>query len=433
MTDDLSLASLAWVISVAAMAPWLGERSTALRVPVIALELLLGIAIGPHGLQLAVFDGGLQSLATMGMALLFFLAGMEIDVGELRGPTLARGFGGWLISLVLAAAMAWSLGEFGLIADRHAVAVALATTAFGIVAPLLRDARLSATAFGRAVTVCGVMGELGPILLMSLLFASRGAEIRQIGWTLLFVLAVLAVCWASLRVRPPGAIRMLGRTMHRSGQWPIRLCLLLMVALMVLAQSFRLELALGALAAGLAVGLARRDLRGASLDSELGHKLDAIGFGFLVPIFFITSGMRLEVRPLLADPWSWPGVLLLAGALLLARGVPALLFVRELGARQASALALLSATSLSMIVALSSAAVATGHMAPIEATRLVAAGLISVLVFPWLAQRGIAPRIDHPAATIAPGPDGETGRRSGLDLQLEHPSGNARCESRQTR
>lgn len=413
--DDLEFTSTAWVIGAAALAPWLSQRGASARVPVIALELLLGVAIGPHGLQLAEIDGGLQVLALMGMALLFFLAGMEIDVRGLRGPWLARGVGSWAISLGLAAVAAWGLGGAGVIADRHVVAIALATTALGIVAPVLRDMQCGASDFARAVIACAVMGELGPVLLMSLLFAGRGGEARQIGATLVFMLAALAVCWASLRVRPPGLIREIGRAMHRSGQWPIRLCLLLMVAMMGLAHWLRLELALGALVAGLVVGLARREQRGAPLDDELGHKLDAVGFGLLVPIFFVTSGMRLEVRPLMADAASWPEVVLLGVALLAVRGLPAVLFVRDLGVRQTQALALLSATSLSMIVALSSAAVAAGHMAALEATRLVAAGLLSVLLFPWLATCRLSPGRDRAAATITPGPDGETGRRSGLD------------------
>jgi Kef-type K+ transport system membrane component KefB len=370
-----------WVSAAAALAPWISERLAFLRLPVIALELLLGIAIGPQGLGLATVSASLPYLSQMGMATLFFLAGMEIDLRRLRGTPLRLGIVSWVLSLALGAALAHGLLAAGWISGWVIVGVVLSTTALGVISPVLRDMELADTPLGLCATACGFMGEIGPILIASVLFAAQGGELQQGGLTLLFILVSIALCWGSLRVRPPRLIRLLSRTMNRSGQWPIRLCLLLLAALVVLAELLGLDLALGAFAAGLAVGLANRDA-----DSEiLHHKLDAIGFGFLVPIFFITSGMKLDMRSLLDHPASLLVVAAVALALLVARGLPALVFKSMFGPREVVALGFYSATSLSLIVAFTNAAVAVGRMPVTEGTTLVAAGLVSVLAYPWVA------------------------------------------------
>jgi len=381
MTESGGIPSLLWVVLAAALAPWLSDRLAVLRLPVVALELLLGVLIGPEGLGVAAFDGALPALARIGVALLFFLAGTEIDFGTLRGAPLRRGAASWLLSLALAGGLAFGLAHLGALNNPAVVALALSTTALGVIAPILRDARLTGTPAGISATACGVMGEVGPILLMSALFAGPGHQLTQVGLTALFAAIAVAVCWASLRIRPPGLLGMLARTMHRSGQWPVRVCMLLVISLVVLAENFGLDLALGAFAAGLAVGQANRHPH----SEVLAQKLDAVGFGVMVPVFFITSGMQLEVRALFAEPAALGAVGLLALLLLLVRGLPALVFLNPLSARETAAVGLYAATSLSLIVALTSAAVAVGKMTRFHATELVAAGLVSVLLFPWLA------------------------------------------------
>lgn len=381
MVEPSGIPSLLWVSLAAALAPWLSDRLAMLRLPVVALELLLGVLIGPEGLGLAAIEGPLPWLARIGVAMLFFLAGTEIDLGTLRGDPLRRGIASWLLSLALASALAFGCAHLGLVQAPAAVALALSTTALGVIAPILKDRGLSTTPLGVCAMACGVMGEVGPILLMSALFAGPGHRLAQAGLTTLFVVIAVAVWWASLRLRPPGLLGMLARTMHRSGQWPVRVCLLLVTALVVLAENFGLDLALGAFAAGLAVGQANRNPH----SEVLSHKLDAVGFGLLVPVFFITSGMQLEVRSLFAEPAAFGTVALVALLLLLVRGLPAALFLPALSPREAAAVGLYAATSLSLIVALTGAAVAAGHMTRFNATQLVTAGLVSVLLFPWLA------------------------------------------------
>ncbi|HSC87399.1 MAG TPA: cation:proton antiporter [Polyangiaceae bacterium] len=385
-----------FVVAAAALAPWLSSHTRSLRVPVAVFEIILGVILGPQVLGWVEFEGGLPYLSTIGMAFLFFLAGVEIDLGKMRGAPLRLASLGWLISLGLAFVVAFALAQVG---GSHAwtlVAVALSTMALGIVVPVLRDAELLETELGKFTMAVGALGEIGPIVLMSLLLSREHGVGVQLGLVVAFILVVVGVFWASLRVRPPGLIGLLARTMTKSGQLPIRVSMLLLAALVVLAEEFGLDLALGAFAAGMAVGLAARD----SHNEVLHHKFDAVGFGFLVPIFFVCSGLKLDVRALTQSASGLLMLVVYALLLLVVRGLPAWLFRKHLAGKQVQALGFYSATSLSLIVAITGTAVNQGMMASDSAAALVGGGLLSVLIYPVIATR--LARIEPSAGAPAP-------------------------------
>lgn len=371
------------VLAVVAVSPWLSSHTGSLRVPVAVFEIVLGVVIGPQALGFVGFDHGLPYLATMGMAFLFFLAGMEIDLGQMKGKALRLASVSWFLSLVLGLAAAFLLAQAGGSPAWSLVGVALSTTALGLVVPILRDAELSNSPLGRYTVATGAMAELGPIILMSLLLTHERGVGAQAGLVVAFLLLIVGVFWASMVVRPPGLLKLLARTMTQSGQLPTRVSVLLLVVLVVLAELFGLDLALGAFAAGMTVGLALKD----SHTEVLHHKFDALGFGFFVPIFFVCSGIQLDVGALFRTTSGLLMMVAYAVLLLLVRGAPALLFRRELPPREVAALGLYSATSLSLIVAITGAAVKGGLMDPATAAQLVGGGLLSVLIFPIIATK----------------------------------------------
>ncbi len=377
------LPPLLFVLLAAVLASILSSYTGRLRIPIIVFEIVLGVVIGPQCLALAKFEKGLPYLSTLGMAFLFFMAGTEIDVGAMRGRPLRLAIVSWLISLTLAFGIAFGLSRVGGSGAWTLVAVALATTALGVIVPVLRDATLLGTELGNFAVAMGAVGEVGPIVLMSILLATHHGVGVQLGLVGLFILTVLGVFWASMTVRPPGLIGLLARTMTRSGQLPIRMSMLLIAALAVLAEQFDLDLALGAFAAGMAVGLAVRKAH----VKVLHHKFDAVGFGFLVPIFFVSSGLQLDVRVLLSSGRNIAMMFAYALLLLLVRGAPSILFRNLLPQRETVALGFYSATSLSLIVAITETAVHRGLMGADSAAALVGGGLISVMLFPVLGTR----------------------------------------------
>jgi len=391
----LHIPSLLVVLAAAVAAPLLGELTRRIGLSIVVLELALGVAIGPQGLGWAAAEGAVPPIATVGMAFLFFLAGLEIELEAIRGKPLRLALAGWTACLPLSFAIAYAGRSLGLFDAWIVVGIALATTALGVLVPMMRDSGMLETPFGRLVMAAGVVGEFGPILLMSLLLSRQHSAGLQLLLALAFVAVVLLVAWSLLRgVAAPPFLRLLRRTMTQSSQLPVRVAMLLLGVLVVTAEDFGLDLALGALAAGMSVKLA---VQGAPNDL-LQQKLDAVGFGFLVPVFFIANGMKLDVAAVFA---SGPGLLRTAalfGALIIVH-LPLMLMSRRIGTvRESMALGLYAATTLSLIVAMTDVAVKAGAMQPQEAGPLVVAGVLSVVLFPMLASVVLGPEGPGPTS-----------------------------------
>jgi Kef-type K+ transport system membrane component KefB len=367
------------VLAVAVIAPLLGEFTTRFGLPVVVLELLLGVLIGPHALGWATVSGAVTQLALFGLGFLFFLAGMEMDLVGMR-PQLKGAIIGWLLAFAIGALAALAMRSLGLINAWVAVAIAIPTTALGVLIPVLRDTGILETPLGKSFLAAGAVAEIGPIIAMSLALSTAHSAPVQTAFTVAFLFIVALVGLGMLQARTPAILSVLSRTMTQSSQLPIRLGVLFMVGLALLAEVLGLDLALGALAAGMLLGLATRGLDVHALHT----KLDAIGFGFLVPVFFITSGMKLEVAAIFSGSAGLAVIAAFLAALLLARVPLVALHWRALGAKHATALGLFSATTLSLIVALTDIAVKRGLMTGAEAAPLVGAGMLTVILFPAL-------------------------------------------------
>lgn len=380
---ELDLTTLLIISVIAVVAPLIAELPTRLRLPIVVLEIALGSLVGPHGLGLAHAGGVLGFLGVLGMTFLFFLAGLEIDFDRIRGRPIELATAGWLLSIWLAGGGIALLNHAGLVQAPIMLTVALTTTAIGTLLPILRDAGELETPFGTYVLAAGWVGELGPILAISVVLTRDASRWSRSALMLGFVaFAGLAVI-AALRVHPPAAVALLARTMHASSQLPVRVCILLLIALVTLADSFGLDVILGALSAGLIVGLANR--AGPDRERTLQHKLDAIGFGFLIPIFFVTSGIQFDAAALVASPAALLRVPLFLALFLVARGVPVLLYARAVSRSDLLPLALYSSTALPLVVAISELGIATGRMLRENAAAIVGAAMLSVLIFPLLA------------------------------------------------
>lgn len=369
------------VLLVAAIAPLFNELPIRLRLPLVVLELLFGVLVGPQVLDLVGNEGVLRPLSALGLSFLFFLAGLDLDFFKLRGRPLVLGLQGWLLSVVIAMAATHALRATGLVSDEVLVAVALSTTAIGTLLPILREAGELDSEFGRFVLGAGAIGEFGPIVLFSLIITGdEGLAVRS-GLLATFVFIAIACAAVALRLRPPHVIEVLSRTLQSTSQLPVRLSMLLLGGLVVLADILGLDILLGAFAAGSLVGLVARG-PGAE---PFRQKLDALGFGFLIPIFFVTSGSQMDLASLFASPSTMARVPLFLLLLLVVRGLPTLLYRNELASRERRLLALFSATSLPLIVVITELGKATDRMRPENAAALVGAGILSVLLFPLIA------------------------------------------------
>lgn len=379
---EADIRTLLVISAVAVLAPVIASLPRRLRVAVVVVEILLGIVVGPDVLGLAEPDAYTEFLATMGLAALFFMAGAEVDPPAIRGEPLRLAGAGWILSVGIAVALAWGLDAGGVIDDPGVVAIALATTALGVLVPVVRDAGLRGTRLGTMVLAAGAAGELGPIVLVSVFLAVGESSATEALLLAVFAVATVALAVGAPRLRSPWIGRLVQETMHASGQLAVRICLLLLVGLVFLATEMGLELTLGAFAAGVVLGMVLRDTAGTEV---LRVKLDAITFGLLVPIFFIHSGLTYDLDGLLASPSALAQVPLFLALFLVVRGAPALLAARRLGRAGAVSLGLMSAATLPLVVAITQAGVREGELATDTAAALVGAAMLSVLVYPSAA------------------------------------------------
>jgi Kef-type K+ transport system membrane component KefB len=398
----VSFTNLLIVAAVAVLAPLTVGFFPRLRVPAIVLEIIGGIIIGPSVLGWAHVDLPVSILALFGLAFLLFLAGLEIDVHRLRGRLLRFAVLGCLVSLVLGYGAGASFTAAGWVSQPLLIAIILASTALGVVVPVLKDAGQLHSQVGQTALAAASVADFTAIVLLSLFFSSSGgstgAKVVVLGaFAGLVAVTGLVVSGAARSMRLG---QVLIRLQDTTAEIRVRFAVLLLVAFTVLAERFGLESILGAFLAGAIVGLVDRD---SASHPNFRIKLEAIGYGFLVPVFFVSSGIRLNLTGLLHSPSALARVPLFLLALLVVRGLPALLGLRANGARSTVALGLLQATSLPFIVAATQIGVALGKLSSVTAAALVCAGLLSVLIFPLLALGQL--RRNGPArAPAAPAP-----------------------------
>jgi len=377
-----TVSTLVLIGVVAVISPILAELTGRLAIPDVVFEIILGILIGPAVLGLAHPDSVIVALEDIGLSYLMFLAGLELDLQRIRGRSLELAATGWIISLALALVIASVLTLIGTVLDAIVIGLALTTTALGTLLPILRDAGLFEGRFGARIMAIGSVGEFAPILAIAVLLDHRNPETTSVLLLLFTVVAVTAVLVAA-RPHPPKLIQFLHRHVHSSAQLPIRISMLLIISLVILAYRLGLDVLLGAFAAGIVVKLF---VQGEDSTIVKG-KLEAIGFGFLVPIFFITSGMQFDLHALFSPPAGLLRVPLFLVLFLVVRGTPALLlYRRDLPRYQLVPLALFSATGLPLIVVITTIGLEEGRMYPVNAAALVAAGMLSVLLYPMIAR-----------------------------------------------
>jgi Kef-type K+ transport system membrane component KefB len=366
------------IVTVAALAALLaGWVQPRLAIPVVVIEIVSGIVIGPELLDVAEPDDFIEFFSNLGLGMLFFFAGYEIDFKRIRGDPLRLALIGWLLSLALAYGLGGLLMAAGLVLSLVYTGSAMATTAIGTLIPILSDAGELRTRFGTYLLGAGAMGEFGPILLITLVFSTRGT----ISNTLILLLFVgIAVGTALLAIRGAGrGWDLLERSLETSGQLAIRVAVVLVFALAALANDLGLDLLLGGFVAGVIVRLALQG-REVTLFEE---KLTAVGYGFLIPFFFITSGLKFDLSALTDDPIRLLELPLFLAFFLVVRGLPAiLLYRRVLDTRDRGALAFFSSTELPLVVAITTIAIEQGHMRASTAASLVGAAILSTMIFP---------------------------------------------------
>ena len=292
---ELDAGSLVLVLAAASAGAILSRLHSRIIIPTVVLEILLGILIGPEGLGLAEIDTYVDFLANFGLVFLFFFAGIELVEHRVARRSLVRGTAGWAISIAIGLVIGYFLHGAGLDAEGWLLGVALSTTALGTLVPILADANLLSRTLGSAVLGAGVAGEFWPILVVSIFLTGAYGAVAETLLLLVFGVIVLLAAAGALRARPPRLVRVLQQTVHTTGQAAVRLAVFTLAALVFLSVEAGFDFVLGAFAGGLVVGLALSTADAAPVRM----RLEGVGYGFLVPIYFVVTGMNFDLDSLL--------------------------------------------------------------------------------------------------------------------------------------
>src|SRR5713226_4358669 len=400
----VSFISLLIVAVVAFLAPLLLGLSPARRLPSVVLEIAAGIIIGPSVLGWVKVDLPISILSVLGLAFLLFLAGLEVELERVRGRLLVFVGSGFLLSLGLALLVGYGLYLAGQVISPLLIAIILVATGLGIVIPVLKDAGESSSDFGQLVIAGAMFAEFGSIILLTLFF-SREATSTTTKLVLLGGFALLAAGFAFVILRLERSKRIaavLLRLQDTTAQIRVRGAFMLLVAFVALASLLGLETILGAFIAGVILRLVDGDRM--MTHPQFRQKLEAVGFGVFIPVFFVTSGIRFDLAALFSSPSTILRVPIFLVALVLVRGVPALLYRPLVGSRRSVIAGLLQATSLTFIVAASQIGLELGLITKATSSALIAAGLLSVLLFPLIALT-LLRRDGSTSVMVSPGQD----------------------------
>jgi Kef-type K+ transport system membrane component KefB len=381
---DGGFTDLLIVVAVAFAAPLVLGLAPRLRLPAVVLEIVAGIVIGPSVLGWVQVNEPIAILATVGLAFLLFLAGLEIDPDKLRGRTLRLAAIGFGVSIAIALSVGYLLSGVGLVDRPLLIAIILTATSLGVIVPVLKDGGEINSTFGQLVIAAASIADFGAIILLSIFFSRDGAGVgAQLVILGIFAGALAVTAVAIAGIEHVGRIsKALERLQDTTAQIRVRGAFLLLGALVALASELGLEVILGAFAAGLILAVLDRDTM--MTHPQLRVKLDGAGYGIFIPVFFVVSGVRFDLDALFASGSASAMVAIFLVALLAVRGVPALVYRGVIDNRRVVVAGILQATSLPFIVAATAIGLEIGAISASAAAALLAAGLLSVLVFPLL-------------------------------------------------
>jgi Kef-type K+ transport system membrane component KefB/Trk K+ transport system NAD-binding subunit len=400
MEHEFPFLSLLLITALAAFVPLLARRLRRLHVPIVVIEILAGIVVGQSGLNLIESSPALDFLATFGFTYLMFLSGLEVDFAAILnfrngprprrlGDPLSLGLSVFGLTVGGGLVVAWGMTQSGLIHNPLIMALILSTTSLGIVVPVLKERSLSGTRYGQSLLVSALVADFATLLLISVVVAavSRGLTLDLLLVLLLLGAFVTLARMGQLAARVPRLRQVVKELSHATAQIQVRGAFALMVAFIVLAEWLGTEIILGAFLAGAIISvLAERE------GSHLHMKMEAIGFGFFVPIFFIMVGVRFDLPALLSMPSALLLVPLLLGVAYAVKFLAALLYRFNFSWPETWAAGALLSSRLSLIIAAAAIALELGIIDQATNSSIVLVAIVTCTLSPVLFNRLLPPQ-----------------------------------------
>lgn len=405
--DSISYATLLIIATSAFLIPIVVNRIKWIRIPVVVGELFIGILIGKNGFNIIKFEPWLMFLSTLGITYLMFLSGVEIDFkllrklsGEKTGRRLFV-----LTSLYFVLVLVASIGvgmlftRLGMFNQPWLVALILTTVSVGVVLPTIKEQFLISTEYGQTILVIALIMDFVTILLLAVFVAlMSGGDPARLALVALLFLVVFALYVGGDRLRQRPIMVDLA---HATSQIGVRGSFMLIFVLAFLSQRLGVEIILGAFLAGAIVSLIAEEDK-----TSLHLKLEAIGFGFLIPIFFIMVGAQFDIQALINNPSS----LILAAAIIavayVVKVLPSLIFSGRYGLKKALGIGVLVTPGLSLTVAAAEIGFRMDLLTSSTHAAMICLAIVTAAISPVLFER-LSPvgEVSHKERVIIVGAD----------------------------
>ena len=402
MQETQNFIPLLIVTAVALITVFISLKIRVMRVPIVVGEIIMGIIIGQSGLGLIPEEPGpwLHFLSLFGFTVLMFLSGLEINfnavmenipsstlsgTGKKSGSNLKLGFFNFGTSLLLSFFFSLLLLQLGMIRSPYIMALILSTTSVGIVVPLLKERGETNSDFGQALLLAAVIADFFTMFLITIVVAviAQGKlTIDIVVIAFLFIAFFIFVLLGRLFKRNLGVMKFYRKGATATAQIRVRSAMTVMLFFIVLSQLTGTEIILGAFLAGALVSLLSEPGGG-----RLGMKLDAIGYGFLIPYFFIMVGARFEIHALFSSGSSLLLVPVLVTIAFLVKLGPALFFRKKYGTRRALAGGFLLSSRLSLIIAAAAIGLEMESITPSVHSAIILVAVITCLASPIIYSR----------------------------------------------
>lgn len=341
--------SLFLVVLFALVVPILMARLRVNAVPTAVAEIIIGIVLGASGFNLVRPAHDLSFLSNLGVILLLFLSGMEINFDLLKpGQKNKRKKGqiapfkvalhAFLGVTILSVCLALLLKMLGLFGDFMLATIIFMTVALGVVIATLKEKDILNRPIGQTILLTAVLGEVIPLMLLTVYAAINGGNTKQLWLIILLFGVAILLLW---RFKQP--YLWFVKVTKSTTQLDVRLAFFLIFALVTVAERVGVENILGAFLAGIVMKLLEPS-------QETADKLTSIGYGFFIPIFFIMTGVKLNLRSLLAHPKSLILLPILVLFLFLAKAPVALVYAQKFGSRNGIAGGFLTATTITIVL-----------------------------------------------------------------------------------
>lgn len=357
-------------------------------------EILAGMLVGQSGLGLVTESTLLDILSILGFSLLMFLSGLEVNFSNIydsssdkRMGILARmlqhplALGAVLFVLTFGGASiaAFVIHDLDLVSEPWIIALVLSTTSLGVVVPVLKERGYTGTGFGQRILSAALVADFASILAISIyvLLRSQGLTLE-----ILLVLVLFAVFFAVHRLtalfqKHLPTEKILDKLATPTSQIKLRGAITLALVFIALAESLGIENILGAFLAGVILSMAS-----GSGSSVVREKLDGIGYGFFIPIFFVMVGVRFDLPSLLSSKDALLLVPFMVLTAYLIKVIPALLFRQFFSWRETFAAGFLLSSRLSLIIAASAIGFELGVISPALNSSIILVAIVTCTLSP---------------------------------------------------